>query len=234
MIFDHTIHFKFLHKKDGQPLRYEKVCVKENKVVPWDDVERGYPVSKNKFIVFKKKELEAARPESTQRIRIDKFFDYLSVNPIYFERSYLLVPDKDENAYNLLLTALQAMGKAAIGRITLRTKEYPVVIHPYKNALALTALRYAYEVADPAGIKELKGLKEPNTAELELAKRIIADLSGEFDITEYRDTYREKIEALIEKKRKGEAIVIEEKPVKEEAKELMVALQETLKQIKKK
>lgn len=234
MIFDHTIHFKFLHKKDGQPLRYEKVCVKENKVVPWEDVERGYPVGKNTFIVFKKKELEAARPESTQRIRIDKFFDYLSVNPIYFERSYLLMPDKDENAYSLLLNALRAMGKAAIGRVTLRTKEYPVVIHPYKNAIALTALRYAYEVADPTGIRELKGLKEPNTAELELAKRIIADLSGEFDITEYKDSYREKIEALIEKKRKGEAIVIEEKPVKEEAKELMVALQETLKQIKKK
>ncbi len=234
MIFDHSLHFRFLHKKDGQPLRYEKVCIKENKIVPWEDVEKGYPISKNKFIIFKQKELEAAKPESTQKIRIDKFFDYLSVNPIYFERSYLLIPDKSEEAYSLLLTALQAMGKAGIGRVTLRTKEYPVIVHPYKNALVLTALRYQYEVADPAENKELRGLKEPNKEELELTKKIIADLSGEFDITLYRDRYREKVESLVQKKMKGEAIVVEEKPVKEEAKELMVALQETLKQIKKK
>jgi len=142
------------------------------------------------------------------------------------------LPDKSDDSYSLLLTAMQSMGKAGVGKITLRTKEYPVLVHPYKGALVLTTLRYAYEVADLGELEELKKLKEPKKVELDLAAKIIGDLSGEFNIGDYRDSYREKIEELIEKKMKGETIVVE-KPVKEEAaKELMVALQETLKQLK--
>jgi len=99
--------------------------------------------------------------------------------------------------------------------------------------LILTALRYGYEVTDPTEFEELKELKEPKKIELELATKIITDLSEEFDIAEYRDSYREKIKSLIQSKMKGETIVFE-KPVKEEAKEFMVAPQETLKQLKKK
>jgi len=233
MIFDKSVSFRFLHTTDGQPLRYEKVCTKENKVVPWKEVEKGFELRKGEFVVFKKEELDAAKPESNRKIRIDKFVNYISTDPVYFERSYILTPDNSEDAYSLLLTALQRTGRAGVGRITLRTKEYPVLVHPYKDALVMTALRYAYEVMDPIEFEELKELKEPNTVELELATKIIADLSGEFDITEYKDSYREKIESLIQKKMNGETIVFE-KPVKEEAKELMVALQETLKQLKKK
>jgi DNA end-binding protein Ku len=125
------------------------------------------------------------------------------------------------------------MGKAGVGRITIREKEYPVLVHPYKNALVLTTLRYAHEIADPNGLEELHDLKEPTREELDLARKIVADLSGEFDITEYQDSYQEKVKTLIQKKMKGETIVVEQ-PAKEEAKELMVALQETLKQLKKK
>jgi len=233
MIFDKGTVFRFLHKTDGSPLRYDRVCIKEDQVVPWSDIVKGYEVSKGKFIVFEKQELEAAKPESDSRIRIDKFVDYLSTDPIYFERSFILVPDKSDESYSLLLTALEKMGKAAAGRITLRTKEYPVLIHPYRGALILTTMRYAYEVADPSKLEELKKLKEPNKQELDLATKIIADLSAEFNIADYEDSYKEKIEELIEKKMKGEIIAFE-KPVKEEAaKELMAALQETLKQLKK-
>jgi DNA end-binding protein Ku len=233
MIFDKGTVFRFLHKTDGSPLRYDRVCIKEDQVVPWSDIVKGYEVSKGKFIVFENEELEAAKPESDSRIRIDKFVDYLSTDPIYFERSFILVPDKSEESYSLLLTALEKMGKAAAGKITLRTKEYPVLIHPYKGALILTTMRYAYEVADPSQLEELKKLKEPNKQELDLATRIITDLSAEFNIADYKDSYKEKIEELIQKKMKGEIIVFE-KPMKEEsAKELMAALQETLKQLKK-
>jgi DNA end-binding protein Ku len=233
MIFDKGMTFRFLHKADGSPLRYDRVCIKDDQVVPWADIIKGYEVSKGKFLVFEKKELEAAKPESDSRIRIDKFVDYLSTDPIYFERSFILVPDKSDEPYSLLLTALEKIGKAGAGRITLRTKEYPVLIHPYKGALILTIMRYPYEVADPSQLEELKKLKEPRKDELDLATKIISDLSGEFNITEYEDSYKEKIEELIKKKMKGEVIVFE-KPMKEEAaKELMEALQETLKQLKK-
>ncbi|HVP17305.1 MAG TPA: Ku protein [candidate division Zixibacteria bacterium] len=230
--FDKAFSFRLLHKQDGQPLKYQRVCAKDNAVVPWEDTVRGYEVSKNRFIVFKKEELDAARPQSSQKIRIDKFVDYLSIDPIYFERSYILAPDKSNEAYSLLLTSLQKTQKAGAGRITLKTKEYPVLLHAYKGALVLTTLRYADEISDPKNFEELKGLKEPEKKELDLAVKIINDLSGEFDITEYQDTYEERIRKLIAKKLKGETIVAE-KPVKEEAKELMTALQQTLSQLKK-
>ncbi len=233
MIFDKSVTFKFLHKTDGSPLKYQKVCIKEDKVIPWEDIVKGYEIRKNEFVVFTNEDLKAARPESDQRIRIDKFIDYFSIDPVYFDRSYILAPDKNSDAYTLLLTALEKMGKAGVGRITLRTKEYPILVHPYNGALVLTTLRYAYEVADPRKLEEIKELKEPKKEELDLAKKIVADLSGEFDITEYKDTFRQKVEELVQKKTKGEKIIVE-KPVKEEAKGLMVALQETLKQLKKK
>lgn len=233
MQIDKSVSFRFLHKKDGSPLRYDKVCIKEDKVVPWEDTVKGYETAKNEFVTFDKQELKAMTPESDQRIRIDKFVDFLSVDPTYLERSYVLTPDKNEDAYSLLLNTLQNMGKAGVGRITMRTKEYPALIHAYKGALVLTTLRYAYEVVDLANYEELKDLKEPKKEELVLAKKIITDLAGEFDINEYKDTFKEKVEELVAKKLKGQKIVVE-KPVKEEAKELMVALQETLNQLKKK
>jgi DNA end-binding protein Ku len=232
MTFDKAFSFRFLHKQDGQPLKYQKVCVKDNSIVPWEDTVRGYEVSKKHFIMFQKEEIDAARPQSSQKIRIDKFVDYFSIDPIYFEKSYILTPDKSQEAYSLLLTVLQKLHKAGVGRIALRTKEYPALLHAYKAALVLTTLRYAYEISDPSSFEELRGLKEPDKKELNLAVKIVNDLSGEFDINEYEDTYAERIRQLIAKKLKGETIVAE-KPVKEEeAKELMVALQETLNQLK--
>jgi DNA end-binding protein Ku len=233
MVFDKGVKFRFLHKHDGQPLRYDKVCIEENKVVPWEEIVRGYEVRKGQFVIFEKEDLEAARPESDQRIRIDKFVDYLTIDPAYFEKSYMLTPDKSNDAYSLLLTVLQVMGRAGVGRVTLRTKEYPALIHPYKGALVLTTLHYAYEVADPQDLEQPMELGKPSKQELDLAIRIINDLSGEFDISEYRDRYKEKIEELVRKKLKGVTIVLE-KPEKIEAKELMVALKETLEQLKKK
>lgn len=233
MIFDRGVMFHFLHKIDNQPLRYEKVCTKDGKVVPWPEVVKGYEVGKNEYVIFDKEELEAVKPESDRRIRIGKFVDYFSVDPVYFNSSYVLLPDKSDDAYGLLLQSLEKMGKAGAGRITLRTKEYPVLLHAYKGSLVLTTLRYAYDVADPSRFEELQELKAPEKAELDLAKKIIADLSGEFDITEYKDSYRLKVDELIKKKLKGEAIVVE-KPPKEEVKGLMVALRETLKQLEKK
>jgi DNA end-binding protein Ku len=233
MIHEQAFSFRLLHKDDGQPLKYERVCVRDEKVVKWGDVVRGYEVRKNEFVVFEKDEIESARPDSDERIRVDRFIDYLSMDPIYFEKSYILTPDKSEDAYSLLLEALRRLGKAGVGRVTMRTKEYPCLIYAYKGALILTTLHYSYEVVDPGDMEEIVKFKEPGKAELDMAIKIISNLSGEFDISLYRDGFREKIEALIKKKVSGETIVAEE-PKKEEVKELMAALQETVRQLKKK
>jgi DNA end-binding protein Ku len=233
MVYDKGIAFHFLHKVDGQPLKYVKMCTKDDKIVPWNEVIRGYEVSKNEYITLDKKELDAVKPESDNRIRISKFVDYFSVDPIYFDKTYALMPDKSKDAYNLLLTALERKNKAGAGRITLRTKEYPTLLHAYKGALVLTTLRYAYDVVDPQDFEEVHKLRDPEKAELDMAIKIVTDLSGEFDINEFQDTYMKKVEELIAKKVKGEKIQVEKAP-EVEAKSLMVALRETLKQLEQK
>jgi DNA end-binding protein Ku len=129
-----------------------------------------------------------------------------------------------------MLEAFKEKNMAGVGRFTLRTKEYPVLIYPYRDSLVLTTLRYSKEVVDPKAVKELENVKTPGNEELELAKKIIDNLSGEFDITEYHDTFTEQVEKLVEQKIEGETIIIEE-PKQEEVKELMAALQETLAQL---
>lgn len=233
MIYDKGIHFHFLHSTDGQPLKYVKMCTKDDKIVPWNEVVRGYEVSKNEYITLDKKELDAAKPESDNRIRITKFVDYSSVDPIYFDNTYALLPNKNKEAYALMLRALEGQNKAATGRITLRTKEYPALLHPYKGTLVLTTLRYAYDVVDPQDFEDIHKLKEPEKAELDIAAKIVRDLTGHFDISEFEDTYLKRVEELIAQKVKGEKIHIE-KPPEVEAKGLMVALRETLKQLEQK
>ncbi len=233
MIYDKGISFHFLHKTDGQPLKYVKMCTKDDKIVPWNEVIRGYEVSKNEYVTVEKRELDAVKPESDNRIRISKFVDYFSVDPIYFDKTYALMPDKSKDAYSLLLSALEKKNKAGAGRITLRTKEYPALLHTYKGALVLTTLRYAYDVVDPQDFEEVHKLKEPVKAELDMATKIVSDLSGEFDISEFEDTYMKRVEVLIAQKVKGEKIQIEKQP-EVEVKGLMVALRETLKQLEQK
>ncbi|HTY15536.1 MAG TPA: Ku protein [Methanoregulaceae archaeon] len=233
MVRDRSFSFRLLHREDGQPLRYERVCTRDGNVIPWQDTVRGYEVRKGEYVVIEPEELKAFLPESDRKIRIEKFVYYLSLDPVYFETPYILTPDRSEEAYNLLVTALQELGRAAVGTITLRTKEYPVVVHVYMGGLVLTTLRYADEVTLPRAFGELLDLPVPKDAELALAKRIISDLSGDFTIGDYRDTYRDSVEALVKKKIAGEKIVYE-RPHPEEAKELMDALKETIAVLAKK
>ncbi len=227
MVRDRSFSFRLLHRDDGQPLKYERVCSRDGKVVPWADTVKGYEIRKGEFLVFEPDELKTVMPESDRKIRIDRFVYYLSLDPVYFESSYILVPDRSEEAYGLLVFALQELGRAAAGTITLRTKEYPVVVHVYDGALVLTTLRHADEVTMPHAFAILPRLPVPKEAELALAKRIITDLSGDFSIHDYPDRYREAILALVDKKLAGEKIVYAE-PHPGEAKELMQALQETI------
>ena len=233
MIYDKGIAFHFLHRVDGQPLKYVKMCTKDGKIVPWNEVIRGYEVSKNEYVTLEKKELDAVKPESDNRIRISKFVDYFSVDPIYFDKTYALMPKKNKEAYTLLLRALEKKNKAGAGRITLRTKEYPALLHAYKGSLVLTIMRYAYDVVNPQDFEDIHNLKEPEKAELDMAIKIISDLTGDFDINEFEDTYMKRVKELIAQKLKGEKIHVE-KPPEVQAKSLMVALRETLKQLEQK
>jgi DNA end-binding protein Ku len=232
MIKDKSFSFKFVRKDDACPLKYERVCTLDQEVVSWNDVGRAIEVRKGEYVVFDKEELDALRPESNKKINIDKFIPLNQVDRILFDKSYILGPDKSADSYSLLLDAFKTKGMAGVGRFTLRTKEYPVLIYPYRDALILTTLLYGDEVVDPQSLKDLQGLKEPSKAELDLALKIMDNLTGDFDITEYHDAYQEQVEKLLEKKMKGETITVLE-PKTEEVKDIMTALQQTLAQLQK-
>ncbi len=205
MVRDKSFSFRLLHRDDGQPLRYDRVCTRDGKVIPWSDTVKGYEVRKGEFVVFEPSELKAIAPESDRKIRIEKFVYYLSLDPVYFGTPYILTPDRSEEAYNLLRMTLVDLGRAAVGTITLRTKEYPVLVYGYGGGLILTTLRYADEVTTPKAFESLNELPVPKEAELDLARRIITDLSGDFSITDYHDTYRDAVEqAGEEETRRGE------------------------------
>ena len=227
MTRDHSVSFRLLHRADGQPIQYQRVCTRDNQVVPWEDIVRGYEVRKDEFVVFENEELDAVKPESDRKIRLDKFVYSLSIDPVFFNRSYLLIPDRSDEAYSLLLAAFRKMGRAGVGMVTLRTKEYPALVREYHEALILTTLHYADEIVNPPDLEEIQRLTEPPEKEMALAEKIIGDLSGDFDVAEFEDTYRDRLKDLIQKKMEGKTVIIE-KPAAEEARELMDALQETL------
>lgn len=228
MIRDQSFSFRLVRRSDACPIKYVRVCSRDGEEVQWSDIAKAYEVRKREFIVFSNEELEALTPKSDKKIKVDKFVPLASVDDIYFDKTYFLIPEEDaRDAYSLLLNSLRDMGMAGVGKFTLRTKEYPVLIQVYENALLLRTLRYGYEVVNPIDMEDLYGLPEPDDEELEMAYKIIDNLSDEFDIADYEDTFRERVEELVEKKMKGETIVIEEQKT-EEVKELMVALQETL------
>ena len=232
MIKDQSFSFKFVRREDACPLKYERVCTLDQEVVPWSDIGRAIEVRKGEFVVFSKEELDALRPQSNKKINIDKFIPMDQVDKILFEKSYILGPDKSEDSYALMLEAFKRKNMAGVGRFTLRTKEYPVLVYPYHDALIVTTLRYGEEVVDPQAVKSIQSLQEPSEDELELAMKIIDNLAGDFDITEYKDTYRDRVEGLVQQKMKGETITVQETQT-EEVKELMTALQETLAQLQK-
>jgi DNA end-binding protein Ku len=230
MIKDQSFSFKLVRKEDACPLRYERVCTLDNKVVPWSEVGRAVEVQKGEYVVFSDKELDNLRPESNKKIAINKFVPMNQVDRVFYDTSYILSPDKSDDSYGLLLKAFKEKELAGVGKFTLRTKEYPVVIYPYHDALVLTTLRYSDEVVDPKSIKEVMQAKVPSKEELELALKIIDNLRGDFNIKDFKDTFRDEVQKLVDSKMKGETITVE-KPQAEEVRGLMQALRDTLTQM---
>jgi DNA end-binding protein Ku len=225
------IGFRMLHQSCNTPISYKRFCG-EGDEVPVSEIVYGYKLERGKYLVFDKKEIASATPESSKVIDLDRFVNFFQADPHYFERTYLLVPDGSEMAYALLRKTLEKTGRAAIGRMTLNSKERIVLIHFYQNAIVATTLRYQDEVLDPSNRPEIRDLPEPGEKELSLAKEIVDRLTGDLDLSIYHDGYRERIETFISSKLKGEVVLLEKKASKPAAKSLMDALRETAQSLK--
>jgi DNA end-binding protein Ku len=200
------IQLNMMHKKCGTRLRQQYVCPTDNEVVGKDDIARGYEHAKGQYVLFTEEELKALQPEATNGIEISEFIPLSKVDPVYFEKSWYLGPDKGgDRSYRLLAEAMKETGRAGLARYSARGKDQLVLLRPFEGGLIMQQLRYADELRSfsevPVGEAEVK---EP---ELRLAVQLIAQIAAEeFHPEEYEDAQRQKLRGLIERKVQGEEI----------------------------
>lgn len=209
------ISFNMLHSKCGSRLRQQYVCIKEDVVVERDEIVKGYEFAKDQYVKFSPEELKALEEAGTQTIDITEFVPMESIDPIYFERTYYLAPDKGgAKPYALFTKALQDAKRFAVGHWAARGQSHIVALRPVDGVLVMQQLLFATEVRPPAEVEVPKmEVREP---ELKLARQLIdQQTSTTFDPGAYTDEVKTRIEAAIQKKVEGEEIAISEAPTTE-------------------
>lgn len=200
------IQLNMLHKKCGSRLKQQYICPTDNEVVGREDMVKGYEYAKGQYVLFTEEELKALNPEPTNAIEIAEFVPIDQVDPIYFEKSTYLGPDRGgDRPYRLLSEAMRQTGRAALARYRARGKDYLVLLRPFEDGLILQQLRYADEIRPFSEIPVAPAdVKEP---ELRLAMQLIEQIATDkFQPDQYEDTVRQSTRDLIEKKVQGEEI----------------------------
>ncbi len=211
-----AISFNFLHKGCGSRLKQQYVCIKEEVVVPREEMVKGYEFAKDQYVMFTPEELKALEEAGTHTAEITEFVPIESVDPVYFDKAYYLGPDKGgAKPYALLAKALRESGRCALGRWAARGKQYIVMLRPIAtedgDGLVMQQLLYATEVRSIQDIEIPKTEVKP--AELKLAQQLIDQQASEaFDPAAYKDDVRARIEQAVQKKVEGEEITMVETP----------------------
>jgi DNA end-binding protein Ku len=231
-----TVRFNQLNSETGNRIQQKRVDPETGDEVPYEQIVKGFELTKDRYVVITPDELDAIEPERTRTIQIEDFVDLPDIDPIYYDHPYYLVPDKGAaKAYGLLLNAMQASDKVAIARVVIRSKEALVAIRPAGELLMMETMIFHDEVVPHEEIEELPEAKELKVTdrEVQMAQQLIDSLSGEFEPEKYRDEYRDKVLDLIERKASGEEIAVQpEAPAPAEVPDLMAALEASLAAVK--
>lgn len=226
------VRFHMLHDADGGRIQQKRVCSVDGEEVPWEHIVKGYEISKGRSVTVGRDELEKLSPRKSQSIEIEDFVDLAQIDPIYYETTYYLVPDKGANKpYALLVEAMKRTHKVGVARFVLRTRQYLCAVRPLDRALVVSTMLYADEVVSQ---DELEGIPDshskPGERELKMAEQLVGSLAADFDAKKYKDDFREQVLALLGRKAEGEEIVAGEPEEKPRGKvvNLMDALQKSL------
>jgi DNA end-binding protein Ku len=193
-----------LDKKDHSNIKFQRINEKTGKEVAWENIVRGYNLD-GQYVVLTDADFEKVRPEKNKLINITEFVNEVEIDTMYYENPYYLAPDKSGvKAYNLLRDALIETGKVGLGTYVLRNKESIGVIKPHEDILVLNKIRFGEEIRDTSEL-DIKATKS-KPAELKMAIALINQLSGDFDITHFKDTYSADLLKLIKDKAKGKKI----------------------------
>ena len=225
-----AVSFNLLHKTCGSRLRQQYLCQKEDVVVERDEMVKGYEFAKDQYVRFSPEEIKALEEVGSHSVEISEFVPIESIDPVYYDKTYYLAPDKGAaKPYALLTEALKQAGRCGVGRWAARGKGYLVILRPIGDVLAMQQLHYATDVRRATEVEVPKSEVKP--AELKLAQQLIdQQTSATFDPDAYRDEVRARIESEIEKKVAGKEISVTEAPPPGEGKviDLMEALRASL------
>ena len=228
-----TVRFHQLNGKTGVRIQQRRVDPSTGDEVAYEDIVKGYELAPDRYVVIEGDELEALDPKKTRTIDIEEFVELSDVDPIFYDHPYYLAPAAGgAKPYRLLLDAMRDTGRVAIARVVIRSKEQLVAIRPMGDVLAMSTMVFADEVIDPATIEDIPRADdvEVRDREVDIAKQLVESLAADFEPDKFRDTYRDEVLALIERKASGEDIAVQ--PARDEAAEpvpdLMAALKASL------
>ena len=207
---DQTIHFNQLHEGTSNRVRYKKTDEETGDELTTEEIVNGFPVGGGEYIVVTPEEMKGAAPGKSDLIEIQDFVDLSDIDPIFYRQTYYLAPKGKgaDRAYTLLLQAMREAGKVGIATLVLRDKEHLVAVRPGEKVLILETMFFEDEILNPQ--EELDTLPEADhadTRELKVAKQLVVSLSDKWTPTRYKNTYRQRVEELVEKKRAGHAVV---------------------------
>jgi DNA end-binding protein Ku len=211
------LSFKLIDSRNSARVRYERVNEETGEEVPWDKIIKGYEYDDGNYVLFSDEEIESASPELTRTIEIEQFISLDDIDVRYFDKPYVLVPDKKgEKGYVLLREAIKTAGKAGIAKVVIRARQYLAALIPQGDALVLELLRYNQELVDlnefdlPSHELRQNGVTKK---EIDLATKLIAGMTVKWNASKYHDEYRDALMKLVERKIKSgqtEAIDVEE------------------------
>jgi DNA end-binding protein Ku len=226
------LKFHFLHKDDLSPIGYDKVRRDTGEHVDPDDIVRGFEIEKGRFVELTEEDLDRLEIELTHSIDICDFVDIEEIDPIYFRKAYYLLPqDGAEKPYRLLLRALEESGKVGIAKVVIRKKQHLAAVRPWSGVILLETMYFADEIRKPESVDAGGKLR---SAEVEMARSLVDNLSDSFDPEKYDDTYRkELLDLLREKAETGEISAPAEEPEEAEVVDLMSALRESVERTKR-
>lgn len=226
----HTLNLDMLRKGDLSKVKYMRVSADDGKEIPYQDIVKGYKYTDGSYVVLSDKDFENANVEKTHTLDLLHFVDEKDVNTIYYEKPYYLEPDKSgTKSYALLREAIKKSKKVGIARFVLKNREHIGIIKLYEDVIVLNQIRFQNE------IKSFKDLQLPEekgitSKEVDMAIALIKQLNDKFKPKEYKDTYFEELQKIIEMKAKGKKIKPKGKaPKPTQAKSLMTLLKSSLK-----
>ena len=224
-----AVHFNERHAADGAAVQHRRVCVKEDKEVPYSEIVKGFEAKTDTYVVLTKEEVSAADGADARTIDIEHFVSGSEIDPLFYDHSYYLGPGKEAaEPYHVLHAALKRSGRVGVARWVFHNRARLVAVRALDDVLAVHTMRFADELVAPSELEIPQPHSEPSKRELDMADTLVGQLAGRYQPSRYRDTYREALMQLIERKAKGEAIEPPaEAPATAEA-DLLRALEQSL------